>query len=357
MSYLLRRQFARRVQVSLVAALLAFIPATWAGEVSSDWVRAGVSTNRPIWGCRGGLLWGLPAGVAPSDGPRGLIRLLHPVLPKGEYDLINFIAIEPVVRGQRGFSELEPSRLESGRGKRLLARDAGNPTGLVTNWVAGRLTKADNGSEHLSLEVAVERFDNGAHVRLTLSQSSSTPDELELTLDAEPDSAPIECCILTATMGNKARARRLWLKDQVVSSLDLYPTYKDSAFAPHRLFSLNRLLRTSADDLLAAITTDEADPAAVDPSPAASHWRYRGCPVTQYWKKPAGTGHDDLQVAVNARYTYWMSRHAIPGGVAFENFEMRERFHPGQRFVFGITRRTPAELGWGKVAPQPRQRR
>jgi hypothetical protein len=48
-----------------------------------------------------------------------------------------------------------------------------------------------------------------------------------------------------------------------------------------------------------------------------------------------------------------MSRHPIPAGVAFENFEMRERFHPGQRFVFGITRRTPGELGIGPGDRQP----
>jgi hypothetical protein len=73
----------------------------------------------------------------------------------------------------------------------------------------------------------------------------------------------------------------------------------------------------------------------------------------EYWAKPPGTSQDDLQVAVNGRYTYWMSRHPIPGGVAFENFEMRERFHPGQRFVFGITRRTPGELGLGPGGRQP----
>ena len=49
----------------------------------------------------------------------------------------------------------------------------------------------------------------------------------------------------------------------------------------------------------------------------------------------------------------WKSRHPIPGGVAFENFEMRERFRPGQRFVFGITRRTPGELGLGPGGRQP----
>jgi acetyl esterase/lipase len=86
--------------------------------------------------------------------------------------------------------------------------------------------------------------------------------------------------------------------------------------------------------------------------------------VTQYWKKPQGTWRDDLHVAVNRRYTYWLSRQPIPGGVAFENFEMRERFHEGQRFVFGITRNTPKELGFAMpprerpsnvITPAPRQ--
>jgi hypothetical protein len=31
--------------------------------------------------------------------------------------------------------------------------------------------------------------------------------------------------------------------------------------------------------------------------------------------------------------------------VAFENFELRERFHEGQSFVFGITRLAPEQLG------------
>jgi hypothetical protein len=145
-------------------------------------------------------------------------------------------------------------------------------------------------------------------------------------------------------MGNKARARRLWLRDETVSSHELFPDYRDSGFTAHRLFSLDRLYRTAAGEVLAAITTDEPDPGSVDPAPAAAHWRYRGFPVTQYWKKPAGTWHDDLEVAVNGRYTYWMSRHPIPGGVAFENFEMRERFRPGQRVVFGITHRTPTRI-------------
>jgi hypothetical protein len=40
--------------------------------------------------------------------------------------------------------------------------------------------------------------------------------------------------------------------------------------------------------------------------------------------------------------------HAVAaGGAAFENFELRERFHEGQVFTFGTTRKTPAQLALG----------
>jgi hypothetical protein len=328
---------------SLAAAESAVLPETRPGV---DWVLSGLNTNLLVWGIRGGLLWGLPPTTGqPLDGPRGLIRLRYPVLTNGGYDLLNFIAIEPIVHGHRGFSELEPSQLDGVPGKRLWTLEPNHDREWVTNFQAGRQTKLVAGAERLTVEVAVERFENGAHVRLTLSQVSDAPDELELVVHSESDSARIEYCVLSATMGNKARARQLWLKAGPVSSLDLYKDYKESGFTPHHVFPLERLEQTSSGDVLAAITTDEVDPATIDVRAAASHWRYGGFPVTQYWRKPAGTWRDNLQVAVNGRFTYWMSHHPIPGGVAFENFEMRERFYSGQRFIFGITRRTPRDLG------------
>ena len=115
--------------------------------VGVSWVRAGMNTDRPMWGLRGGLLWGLPPSTGRSDGPRGLIRLRYPVLPNGDDDLINFIAIEPIVQGRRGFSELEWSQLDGVRGKRLWARDPGAPAGTTTELSAGRLTRLDTGAE------------------------------------------------------------------------------------------------------------------------------------------------------------------------------------------------------------------
>jgi len=62
---------------------------------ATEWIRAGVNTNQPVWGIRGGLMWGLPPGFLKL---RGLIRIAYPTLANGRYDLINFVAIEPIVK-------------------------------------------------------------------------------------------------------------------------------------------------------------------------------------------------------------------------------------------------------------------
>jgi hypothetical protein len=86
-------------------------------------------------------------------------------------------------------------------------------------------------------------------VRLVVSQRSDAPDELRLAVHTDPGSARIEYCILTATMGNLARTRLLWLKDEVISSLKLYPKYKGDGFAPHQMYPLDRLARTPQGDV------------------------------------------------------------------------------------------------------------
>ena len=90
--------------------------------------------------------------------PRGLIRLFSPVLEGGRYDLVNFIAIEPVVGGKRGLSELELSRLDGVPGKRIWV-SGGVPPQMPGE--AGRLTKLKSGVEELEVVLRVERFDNG----------------------------------------------------------------------------------------------------------------------------------------------------------------------------------------------------
>jgi len=326
-----------------VHCFLAFLSAA-SLAVGGEWIRPGLNTNQPVWGVRGGLLWAVaPAGFRRGE-PRGLIRLGCPVLPKQRYDLINFIAIEPIVDGHRGFSELERSQLDGVPGKRIWAESSGNA--LTTNLVPGQLRKRSDGQEELQVGLRVEKFENGAHVRLVVLQRGDRPEEIQLGVFEEPDSAPLEYCILTATMGNMARTRQLWLSHEMVSSFKVYPDYKGTGFAPHREYPLSRLHRTAAGGVLVAVTNDEEDPTSVYPFPNSQLWHYAGCKVTQFWAKEAGAFRNDLHAVVNGRSTYWQSSRPIPGGVAFENFELRERFYDGQKSVFGITRQTPQEIGF-----------
>ena len=47
---------------------------------------------------------------------------------------------------------------------------------------------------------------------------------------------------------------------------------------------------------------------------------------------------------MNERDVYWSSEKHVYGGIAFENFELRQRYEPGQTFIYGISRKEPWEL-------------
>jgi hypothetical protein len=311
---------------------------------SPKWVRGEHDGMRPCWGIAKGLLFGIHAGDKKGDGePRGLIRIYSPVLPRGKYDLINFIAVEPIVDGRRGFSEMERSSLDREQGKRMwTAADSGAPADAV-KMEPGKITRLASGAEQLELTLRVEKFDNGAHVYLVVTQRSDAPDEIELTVHAEADSKKLEYVMLSATMGNKARARMLWLADRPRTTQELYPDFSGDGFTGTTVFESRQIHRMANGDALVAITPDEAYPSRVKVR-GMDGWYYGGRKVTQYWRKSKGTYGSDLQAAVNARAYYWGLKLPIPGGAAFENFEIREPFHDGQRMRFGVTPKTPIEL-------------
>jgi len=313
--------------VVVIGSLVRVVIAAPASDLPSGSAGSGMKTNAVAWGQNGGLQFALhPNGFSGKEGgPRGLIRIGYPTLPGGGYDLINFIAVEPIVNGKRGYSELEKSSVDGKSGK-------------IFRVIEGEEGRQEAGPTGVRVGISVERFENGAHVRLIVTQRSDEPDELAITVEAEPDSAPIEMCILTATMGNKARARLLTLKDGPISSLQLWPDYREGDFSPSRVFGFDRLPRTGAGDVVVAILNDEENPAEARPFGKPHFWDYKGVKVTQYWRKRAGESKGDIACAVNGRFVYWGSKQPIPGGIAFENFELREPFRSGQTFVFGITR-------------------
>ncbi len=84
-------------------------PALEEPVVEGRWLRPAATTAPavPEWGHAEGLR----VGIAPLPGRRGLLRIYTPYLGQAEPVMLNFIAVEPIPRGEqgRGYSELRSS--------------------------------------------------------------------------------------------------------------------------------------------------------------------------------------------------------------------------------------------------------
>jgi hypothetical protein len=289
----------------------------------------------PRWGHADGL----QIGLHPLPGPRGLLRVFAPYLRHSTDRLVNFIAFEPIVAGQaqRGLSELEHSALDDVRGKRFWSTDSAmpGPDDLERQPAPARgVTERVNGIECLTLHVHSESFESGAAVSVRVRFRADRPHEVALAASARPESAALATCVLTATMGNYARLRRLHMRERVVTPAELWPGFAGDHFAEHARFDLDELI-TVADGVQVVATPDEARPhEAVYADGTAEHWKYSGARAAQGWRV---TDPDPaLQVLVNGRAAYWASSSPIPGGVSFENFEIVQPFVQGQEATFWI---------------------
>ena len=295
------------------------------------------------------LCWGFKDGIRIGlipDHIRGLVTV-HTTYEGQDPDVVlNFFAIEPIPKGEqrRGFSELEESDLDNKRGKRIWSSN--DDQALIPRdekQAASGVIDMENGVETLTLFLFVEPFRNGAKVYLKIKFYADNPSEVEVTTFSQPGSTDLENCIVTATMGNYARLRKLYLQDGVICSLQIWPNYQEHAFANHEYLSKDRMITSKKGYPYLFAAPDEKNPQDVQyVEGTAEHWKYKGSPLTQYWfcKDP----DHSLQGIVNGRFVYWASHHIIPGGISFENFEMKKQYHQGDRFVFGVSPLPPEKL-------------
>src|SRR5262249_27632097 len=148
----------------------------------------------------------------------------------------------------------------------------------------------------------------------------------------------IEELSLTATMGNYERLRRLWLNHCVVDSREIMGNYKGDDFDDPPNYPLRDLLHTADGDAIVFATPSDNDPSATS---APGHWQYPPPRLPQYWRIAGRDIGPALRVRVNGRRVYWASHNPVPGGIAYENFDVRQRYVPGQTFIFGITPKQP----------------
>lgn len=316
---------------------------------NSIWVRPqeGVKGN-PHWGFKDGI----QIGIAPLGGPRGLIRIYTPyTLYTGPLDwkVFNFIAFEPTPHGaEKGFSEMEPSAMDGVRGKRFWSGNTPDPAQFPDpQYPASGVVSTENGVEKLSVYIFSEKFANGADVYVKVTFSSDNPHQIELETYRAENSPELQYFVLSATMGNYARLRTLYLDGGVERvSTDIWPDYTGTGFTRHHRTKCSQMLKDKTGGAWYVAAPNEKEPGDIANVPYAQgthgNWLYYGLPATQYWYCPDPSA--GLTGAVNGRYTYWASSKAIPGGISFENFEMQEDFRAGQKFIFGVTLLPPEKL-------------
>ena len=351
--------------ICLALLLLAGFFCTAQPVSKVNWIRPDNEHSAAVWGIQNGIvitLWPSPVEntVPGSDGgPRGLLRIGYNY--KGVTYLINFIAIEPVVNGDMEFSEVRPSIVDGKWGKFIWAAADSARSGSFTGKAntTGNITHPDPAhpeTEELSFYLFMEKFMNGAHPFLKISIRSDAPGEIGLEIFNGQNSAPMQRCGLTATMGNYSRLRKLYLQGRVIDSRELFKNYNDVEFDEKEPYPVTLMLSDKKGSRIVLAEPGETfDQLASWPQQPGYlniwNWRYRPFyKLTQYWRVDAGA-HESLAVRVNGRAKYWAGGTAdktkymaIPGGPAFENFELRENYKPGQKFIFGLSLKPAAEF-------------
>lgn len=331
----------------------------------TQWIRPVNDKAPSVWGIRNGIVFGLwPYTIETEQdkmggGPRGLIRVGYEF--KGNTYLINFIAIEPVVNGKWEFSEISPSKVDGQLGKIMWAGDKESygkyyPSAITPGIIIHPDAKHPE-VEELSVYVYTERFLNGAYPYFKISIRNDKPEEIGIEILNQKSSAPMERCALTATMGNYSRLRLLYLKDQIIDSRKLYKGFDGIDFVEKGGYPAKQMLKDKNGDYIVLAASNESfDELSSWPQDTnyIKHWNWRYRPffkVTQYWRKENSGNDSTLHVRVNGRAKYWSGGSKnknnyidIPGGPAFENFELRESYYSGQKFYFGITRKVPEEI-------------
>lgn len=309
------------------------------------WVRpADGVPAQAIWGFADGIR----VGINPPGRPRGLLDIFCPYLGDGERSIINYIAMEPIVAGtrNRGLSELEKSSIDGGQGKVFISSDVPQrPSQWDKLHPARGTVTVEDGKQTLTVWIYCERFDNGADVYVRLRFIEDNPYQFELQAFASTESAPLESFILTATMGNKMRLRKLYTANEVKLSTEIWPDYKDKWFSPYDRTPLQGMIRDRKGGAWAFSEPSETRQDYINAQyedGTSNGWKYKGKTATQYWYAPVP--HPELQIVVNGRYTYWAIFKKLPGGIAFENYELVEPFRQGTIYYFGVSPEKPGKL-------------
>lgn len=181
-----------------------------------------------------------------------------------------------------------------------------------------------------------------AKIYLIIVVNRNNPREIKIsTYNQEEEANPLNFIVISATWGNLARLRDLYLGNRTVNARELFEGEElgNWCFYPRVGFGVDELIVDEEGTVTVYAGNDEEGEWIADLGNGAPY--YDGEKFYQYWRKYAGSYSDELHVAVNGREKYFggfvnpCGNKDITGGVSYENFEMIEEYYLGQTFWFG----------------------
>jgi hypothetical protein len=329
-----------------------------ASEEESGWIYPHSANDKMLWGITNGIIWGIP-GSAMDYNPggawaEGLLRIGW-TDASGSSHFFNYLGIT-ILSGSKKYDASESEKIRFFPDSRTfhenlekLVKEKGETSGEVQNYLdpvknpPAPVSQATTVSENsMSVLFRLSEFRNsGSRIYLILEIDRKNPKEIKISsYNPLQETNQLEYIGLSSTYGNLGRLRNLYLKDTVVHAKDLFRSEGPGigCFYPYHAFRVNEL-PVDANGVIVYAGNDEEGSWTGDLGSNAPY--YGGEKFFQYWRKYAGSYRDDLSVRVNGRENYFggfinpCGGKKITGGISFENFEMNERYYPGQTFWFG----------------------
>lgn len=293
--------------------------------LSDGWILPENNDNNYVWGIANGIAFGVQKNSKPpqmDNAPGGtwapgLIYVMF-TDETGKTYFFNYL----------GFSILGKNGLDQSEAEKIVFTPVS--------------TKAEG--DILTVVFETSNFDkNKIPLNVALKIDKNKPREIEIsTSNPMQDSKPVIYIHVSATAGNLGRIRDLYLRDEVVNSKDLYAGEQpgNGCFYAIKLFDLDRL-KADSSGIIVYAGNDESGWVGEWGSDVAPY--YNKPKFYQYWRKYSGSYKPDLIVTVNGRDHYFSgfinpcNGKEVSGGVAYENFDMLEKYYDGQKFWFGYS--------------------
>lgn len=299
------------------------------GEVPSDegpvlvdgWILPENNNYNPVWGIVDGIAFGVQESGKPprmDNAPGGtwapgLIYVMF-TDEKGETYFFNYLGFS--VLGEKGLDQSEAEK-------------------IVFTPVSEKVKEGV-----LTVVFETSNFDKyNFPLEITLTVDKSRPREIGISTRAIGSANYVH---VSATAGNLGRIRNLYLKEETINAKDLYSGEEpgQGCFYPIKLFSLDRL-KVDSSGVIVYAGNDENGWVGEWGSDVAPY--YNKPKFYQYWRKYSGSYNSDLKVTVNGRDSYFSgfvnpcNGKKVSGGVAYENFDMIEKYYDDQKFWFGYS--------------------